>query len=340
MPFRDVIGHRRLINLLARSVARQSLPPSLIFAGPAGVGKRLTAIALAQALNCLKPQRTKDAPDSVDACGACAACKRIARGVHPDVTEIKPDEKGSIKIEPVREMINSAGYRPFEGKRRVVIIDEADALERGAQNALLKTLEEPPSGSVFVLVTSRPDVLLPTVRSRCPELRFRALGNDELAQALIARGLSETEARTVAATAGGSVGQALEAGAAELVEARDVAQRVLAHVAANREPRRRLDGAKELLAGTGSGGAADREQLATHLRAMAAILRDVELLSLGSIAGLTLANPDIEAALDRLKPAYAGDRGVRAFAAVDRALVALERNASPKIVADWLLLEL
>src|SRR6059058_5563923 len=110
MPFRDVVGHVRVVELLTRSVAGGSLPPSLIFAGPAGVGKRLTALAVAQTLNCLKPEvasgfsRTSTAPDadplSIDACGKCAACTRIARGMHPDVLLIEPGATGSIKIDP------------------------------------------------------------------------------------------------------------------------------------------------------------------------------------------------------------------------------------------------
>src|SRR6516165_5479485 len=124
MPFRDVIGHRTLVSLLARSIAGDSLPPSLIFAGPAGVGKRLTALAVAQTLNCLsvrlKPDtttadvasgfsRTSDEP-TIDACGTCAACTRIARGVHPDVLIIEPGDTGSIKIDPIRDAIDRAGY--------------------------------------------------------------------------------------------------------------------------------------------------------------------------------------------------------------------------------------
>ena len=341
MPFQDVIGHRRIVDLLARSVARDSLPPSLIFSGPSGIGKCLMALSVAQALNCVD-RRTREVDGGApgcDACGVCAACTRIARRVHPDVIVVEPGDNGSIKIEQVREGVDRAAYRPFEGRRRVVIIDEADALMPQAQNALLKTLEEPPSASVFILVTARPDVLLATVRSRCPRLGFRPLSPQDLAAALVARGRSESEARAVAATADGSLGRALQADASDLVQARDVAQQVLSRAASVSEPHRRIDSAKDLLARTGGGGATDRDQLTAHLRAMASLLRDVELLATRADAS-TLANPDVRPALDRLVEAYGGDRGVRAFAAVDRALVALERNAGVKIVADWLVLAL
>jgi DNA polymerase-3 subunit delta' len=332
MPLRDVLGHNRLTSLLKRSAAGGSLPPSLLFTGPAGIGKRKTAVALAQTLNCLTPL-------DGDACGTCPACTRIARGVHPDVTVVEPEDSGAIKIEQVRTIVDRAAYRPFEGKRRVVVVDEADALVVQAQNALLKTLEEPPPSSVFILVTSRPDVLLPTVRSRCPELRFRPLPPAEIAAALIARGMPESEAHAVAATANGSLSQALEAVAGDLVDARAIAQRVLIEAAAEREPARRIGAAKELLTKVGSGGAADREQLSSYLRAMASLLRDAEVLATGADPA-TLANADARPAVERLASIYQRERGVNAFNAVDRALVALDRNAGVKIVADWLVLQL
>jgi DNA polymerase-3 subunit delta' len=346
MPLRDVIGHRRLVGLLSRSIQRGTLPPSLILAGPSGVGKRLVAIAAAQTLNCLSPinpasdptrQSNQDVP--FDACGECAACLRIARGVHADVIVVEPGDTGSIKIEPIRDIVDRANYRPFEGRIRVVIVDEADALVSAAQNALLKTLEEPPSASVFLLITAHPDMLLATVRSRCPRLRFLPLSPAEIAAALMARGCGETEARAVGATADGSIGQALAASAGDLVDARDVAMRVLSHTG-GRDHRRApsVESAKDLLAKTGAGGASDREQLATHLRAMSSILRDVALLGSGA-EGQMLANADVRPAVERLS-AYRGERGINAFLAVDRALAALDRNAGVKIVADWLVLNL
>ena len=338
MPFRDVVGHVRLVDLLSRSVAGSTLPPSLLFAGPAGIGKHLTALAVAQALNCTQGSAFTVQGSGTDACGVCPACTRIARGVHPDVLLVTPGDSGAIKIDQVRDIVDRAQYRPFEGRRRVVIIDQADALVHPAQNALLKTLEEPTPSSVFILVTSLPDMLLPTVLSRCPQLRFRPLSLEEMTKALMARGRTETAARAVAATAAGSLGQALQASADEFVESRDLAQDVLEQAAAQHDPARRVETAQQLITKPPS-GVTERDQLATHLRAMAVLLRDVEVLATGADER-TLANADVRPALERLSATYRGERGTRAFAAVDRALFALRRNAGVKLVADWLVLQL
>jgi len=303
MPLRDIRGHRRLIELLARSIERGALPPASIFAGPSGVGKRATALAVAQLINCQSPVSSPQSPVP-DACGTCAACSRIARGVHPDVLVVEPGDSGNIKMEPIRDAIDRTGFKPFEGRRRVVIIDEADALVPGAQSALLKTLEEPPPSSIFILVTARPDALLPTVRSRCIRLWFAADGASAVDE-----------------------------------EARAVAERVLVRAAGSDAVAPRLDAAKDLLTNTGRGGASDREQLSAYLRAMASLLRDAEVLATGADER-AIANPDSREALQRLSAAYRGDRGVRAFAAVDQGLVALDRNAGVKVVADWVALQL
>src|SRR3954469_821607 len=271
MPFRDVVGHARLVDLLSRSVAGGTLPTSLLFAGPAGVGKQLTALAVAQALNCtntttgsgLRAEGLAGTP--FDACGVCAACTRIARRVHPDVLFVTPGDSGAIKIDQVRDVVDRAQYRPFEGRRRVVVIDDADALMAQAQNALLKTLEEPTPSSVFILVTARPDMLLATVLSRCPQLRFRPLAVTDIVTALIARGRSEADAHAVAATADGSLGRALQASAGDLIESRELARSVLAEAAKQNDPARRIEAAQKLLTKP-SGGVTERDRLATHLR--------------------------------------------------------------------------
>src|SRR5262245_16978099 len=117
MTLSDIIGHKRLTTLIARAIERESLPPTLLFAGPAGVGKWAAARATAQAVDCQSP--VKHAGDlAVDACGKCRACDRIARGVHVDVIALEPDDRASIKIEPVRNALESTAFRPFEGRKR------------------------------------------------------------------------------------------------------------------------------------------------------------------------------------------------------------------------------
>ena len=335
MPFRHLAGHRVLLDLVARAAARGSLPPSLIFAGPDGVGKRLAALSLAQLFNCTSVSGEADGELAPDACGNCSACRRIARGVHADVLVVEPGDTGAIKVDQVRAAIERTAYRPFEGRRRVVIVDDADAMEAPPQNALLKTLEEPPAASTFVLVTSRPDVLLPTVRSRCQRLRFGPLTPGEVADVLIRdHGLDPADAHAAAAAADGSVGRALAGSAEDANEARDAAAQLLQAAASSADPRRRLDGAKAL-----TGGAGDRDELSRRLLAMSSLLRDLGLLA-AHADERTLANADLTPQLQTLSRAYDADRTLNAFAVVDRALWALDRNASPKIVADWLSLNL
>jgi len=184
-----------------------------------------------------------------------------------------------------------------------------------------------------------PDALLPTVRSRCPRLRFASLALDEVATMLIRdHGYTEPDARAAAADAAGSLAVALEARSVDLGQARETAQRLLEHAARMSDPVRRLDAAKDLTT-KGATGAIEREQLAVCLRALSSMLRDLGILASQGDAG-ALANADLHPALSRLTTSFDGERTGRAFFAVDRALGALERNASPKVVADWLVLQL
>ena len=339
MAFRDIVGHRRLLSLLSRAIARQSLTPSLILSGPEGVGKRLTAISIAQELNCTaaaqgdSPAVAQGFSPVLRACGTCAVCRRIVRGSHPDVTLIEPGDSGSIKIEQVRAAIDAAVFRPFEGRRRVTIIEQADALVIAAQNALLKTLEEPLPASVFVLVTSRPDTLLPTVRSRCAHLRFGRLQLSEVATILEqTEGYSQKEALAAAAASDGSVRRALDLEADEFAEARSDAEDLLQ--VAGRDPRTRLEHAKALLKG-GVPPPEERAHLSVRLEAMGSLLRDVALLSSGADARL-MANLDRRTELAAMARTFRADTISTAFAAVARAQEAVDQNVSPKVVADWL----
>ncbi|MCY4633938.1 MAG: AAA family ATPase [Acidobacteria bacterium] len=336
MPFHEIVGHRTVLSRISQAVGRDSLPPSLLLTGPGGVGKRLLAGAIAQALNCGAPRR--DASGfAFDACGSCSACRRIAGGIYPDVVVVAPGDGGSITVDQVRVAIEQVGYRPFEGRRRVIVVDDADLLLPAAQNALLKTLEEPPPSSQLVLVTARPDMLLDTVRSRCPRLRLGHLGSDEVVGILLRRpGIDERAARSAAAAAGGSAGRALQLASSGREGIREAAIGLLRSVSAARDARARLAGARDFAAGGGSkrAPAADRQELRERLRMLASLLRDVAAVAAG--AAVPLANADLDAALRDLAGVWGGARGPRAFAAVDEALDAVERNVSPKVVADWI----
>ena len=333
MPFDEIVGHRAVVARIASAVARDSLPPSVLFTGPAGIGKRLLATAVAQALNCAAPRRRASRP-AIDGCGACSACRRIANGTYSDVLFLEAGEGGSITIDQVRVAIEQVGYRPFEGRRRVIVVDDADLLVPAAQNALLKTLEEPPPCSQLVLVTARPDMLLDTVRSRCPRLRLGLLGVEEVEEILGRRGIGHRAARAAAAAAGGSAGRALRTTSRDQEGIRDAAVRLLRSVSTARDARGRLAGAKDFAAGKGSkrAPAADRHEVRERLRAVASLLRDMAAVSAG--AGVQLANADIDGAVRELAAAWGGARGPRAFAAVAEAVDALDRNVSPKVVAD------
>ena len=338
MPFRDIVGHEHLRILISRAARRGSLPPSLIFAGPAGVGKFAAAVALAQLVNCQQPAEIGAGDEGfTDACGECQSCRRISRRVHADVLFIEPGESGAIKIEQIRDVVERTGYRPFEGRRRVVIIDGAEAIGAPAQDSLLKTLEEPPNTTMFVLVTPAPELLQPTIRSRCQRLRFGRLAPGHVAGILIQRhGFDEADAHAAAALSDGSVGRALEGASEDFIAARTAALVLLETVASLPAPPRRLQAAKNL---PGGGAKADREGLAQTLRALSSLLRDLGVLSSRG-DDRVLANADLRRKLDALLRSFDSDRILRGFAAVDRALDALSRNASPKIVADWLAFQL
>ncbi len=216
----DVEGQDKAKAAITAALAAERIPSAWLFAGPRGVGKFTTAMAVASAINCgagdsqgggLFGGAPEPSGPKTDACGTCASCRKIASGNHPDVRVVRvPPEKRVIPIESVRDVIAELAFRPYEGKRRVVIVDGAESLTPQAANALLKSLEEPPPHSTWIVIADSPSRLLPTVVSRCRIVRFGALPVD-VAAALLARegGMQPAEAKATAALLGGSVGRAL-----------------------------------------------------------------------------------------------------------------------------------
>ncbi len=181
MPiFDDIVGHERQKRILTGAFARRRVPSTYLFTGEAGIGKRSLAIEFGRLLNCLSPVKGEDGPD---ACGVCSHCERIRKEVHPDFRMVTPED-GMIRIEQVRELIEFLSFKPLEATYKIIVIDEAERMNPAASNAFLKTLEEPPEGSVIILVTSLPDQLLDTVRSRCFQVRFTPLSRRETERVL------------------------------------------------------------------------------------------------------------------------------------------------------------
>lgn len=197
--FSDVVGHQAQRQVLARAVLGGRPHHAYLFEGPAGVGKTTVARALVARLACLDA-----APDAADACGRCRSCKAFAHGGHPDI-EVLARTGASIRIAAVREAIAKLRYEPVVGAFRAVIVEEADLLREEAANALLKTLEEPRSGTIFVLVTDRPQRVLGTILSRTQRLRFGPLAVEDVAQVLQREGADAGAAGLVAPLAGGSL---------------------------------------------------------------------------------------------------------------------------------------
>jgi DNA polymerase-3 subunit delta' len=227
VAFKDIIGQDKAVGMLSGIIRRQRIASSYLFSGEAGIGKKTTAVNFAKALNCLAAAKGEESgvtgrkteeftPDFAldglpvtDACDKCESCVKIACGTHPDVILVAPEER-LIRIEEIRMIDEALSYRPFEGRKKVVIVDEAETMNVPASNAFLKTLEEPPEASVIILVSSRPDFLLPTIRSRCSRINFSPLSPEACRRVLRGK-IPEENIDSIARLSMGRPGRALSA---------------------------------------------------------------------------------------------------------------------------------
>lgn len=216
MSFAEIIGHQGQLTILRSAMASGRLHHAYLFLGPEGVGKRTVAVALAKVIHCVE--------SGEDYCGRCVNCSRVAGGNHPDVRLIEPlTDKKEISIQQIRELERELNYRSFTGKRKIVIIDPATLMNSAAQNALLKTLEEPPEDSLMILIASNSGGLLPTVRSRCLRLSFAPLPRPQVAEFLKSKfAVKSEDAEFLAALSMGSIGAAISLDKDELIEKRRI----------------------------------------------------------------------------------------------------------------------
>jgi DNA polymerase-3 subunit delta' len=326
MPFAEILGQDRAVSFLRSAWRADRLSQAYCFAGPAGVGKRTTALALAQVVNCVSPDATSDAPD---ACGQCMACRKIAAGVHPDVSEVRPEEKTVITIDQIRDMAARASLRAYEGKTKVWILDPADQMQEPAANAFLKTLEEPAGASLFVLVTAAPSALLPTILSRCQEVRFDSLGEGHLREILARHGRPPEAAVAAAALAGGSAARAL---ALDVAEARARRDRTVQEVWDGLGSLPAVLERAEALAG-------DRAGFEAALDILSSFTRDLAVAKVGGGA-LPLVHGDRVAEVTRLAARHAVGAILEIFEAQVEAQRALARRANLRFTAERMLLRM
>jgi DNA polymerase-3 subunit delta' len=221
LGFDAIIDQERPIRILLSHLQKGTIPHALLFTGIEGVGKKTAALALAMACNCAgggpgigagpdgRPEAASAAPPAGSTCGECEACRKIAAGNHPDVLRVSA-AGAMIKIEQVRELCRVLTLRPYEARMRVAIIEDAHLMNAAAGNALLKILEEPPDRTVLILTALQTQDLLPTLVSRCQNVRFKPIARHHLAAVLQrAYGFSPEEASITAGMADGSVTRAL-----------------------------------------------------------------------------------------------------------------------------------
>lgn len=181
MAFKDVIGQSQAFEILSGNIARGRIAHAYLFEGEKGIGKYLSARQFAKMLNCLN---NADSDDGLDSCDRCRSCVKIDKKTHPDVLEIQVEDGGQIKVDTIRGLEEFLSLKPFEGKWKIVLIDDADLMNVYAANAFLKTLEEPPEQSVIVLVTNKAQAMLETIISRCRRVHFTPLPYEEFKQLL------------------------------------------------------------------------------------------------------------------------------------------------------------
>lgn len=343
------LGNEHVVEILRRAIQQDRLPHAMIFAGPAGVGKCTLAVLLAQYLNCPSPK-------GESGCGTCAVCRRIAAVIetrskecltlekgfcgacancvarmqrHPDIRIVEP-EKTTIGIDQVRGMIAEVAYQPFEARYRVVILDPADQMRQEAHNSLLKTLEEPPSRTIIILVTTNPYVLLDTIRSRSRMLQFGGIPQRLIEEYLTKRERrSPQEAHLAAIFSGGSLGIALSFNTDQYKELRALALQFVTLLLV----KGRFSAASALAADV----AKEKENFQLWLESAAAIVQDVYY---AQVAPERIGQLDLLEELKRLGQAVPRDVVISALERLKELKLALFRNLNRQLALEAMFLGL
>ena len=339
--FDQQTGNSRVKAILKRMLTTGRLPGALLFTGEEGIGKKLFALEVARALNCRTPK-------DHEACGVCSSCTRIMKlnypqredaeewtqiiwTDHPDVGLVVAPKR-VLRVEQMRQIEKEANFRPFEGKARVFLIDEADKLNDASANALLKVLEEPPKTSYLILITARPAMLLPTILSRCQMIRFSPLKPDEIESHLVKNNAVDAKtARLRARAAGGSMGRALSGDLVTFTSQRKAMLKVLNALALSNDRAELLRSAEQLTE------AQYKEEFEERLDVLETLIRDAWMLSLG-VESTQLVNEDLSAELMEISQNIDSSRAGDWILQIEDLREQLIVNVNRKVTTDALFL--
>lgn len=317
----SIKGHKKEIERLQIAAEKQQLAHAYLFTGMDGVGKRLVAKTFATALMCEKGARLT--------CGTCQACRSAESGNHPDLISLTVDEgKTQIRIDQVRDIQRRLIHSPFSGHYQVVIVDEADRLNEEASNAILKTLEEPIKGTLFFLITARPHMLLPTVRSRCQEIRFAPLDTKTIASHLQEHlSLAPDESLLIAQLSQGSLAKAMSFPAEELRETNERILGLLKNFSA------------EMVLATAEDWAKDLNTAAVVIQVLSGWFRDILILKTTEDEGAVL-NSKYLGEIKKLASNFTIDRLQTILANIREAEKALDTTYNKQLMFEQLLFSL
>lgn len=339
--FETIAGNGRVKEVLERMLEAQRLPGALLFVGEEGIGKKLFALEIAKALNC-------KTPGPAGPCGTCSPCVRISRLNYPNSAEPEdwkqmiwtdhPDvgmfvaPKRVLLVDQMRQLEREANFRPFEGKARVFLIDDAEKLNAPSANALLRVLEEPPPTSHIILITSRPAMLLETIRSRCQMIRFSPLSPAEIEAYLIKNELSDkATAGLRARVATGSVGRALLGDIDTFVDQRRAMLTVLKALAGKTNEAQLLRSSEEL------NEAQYKEEFEDRLDVLETLIRDAWMLALGGQRE-QLVNEDLFSELEKISKQLDPERAGSWILQIEDMREQLIVNINRKVATDALFL--
>jgi DNA polymerase-3 subunit delta' len=333
--FSEIYAQDKAIRFIKNAMEKDKIPHAYLFAGIRGVGKTSTALAFAQALNCLFPV-------SGDSCGQCRSCRQIVSGNFPDISILKSDGQ-NIKIEQTRELNRELSFKPVSGRYRVSIIHEAEKMSDEAANSFLKTLEEPPPGNIIILKVTEPLDLLPTIVSRCQKVPFSPLPQTVIEKWLQSEmGISEEESILLSKISEGSLGRAIEIYESNLLEERQnflfrIIQ--LSGLSSSQILDMAVELSKKKKVSTGENSGKKSVDLSELLGIWKTWYRDMMLVKMKDTPE-SLINIDFSRKLESIAKRFKMDALIDSVLVIDRAQRDMGRNLNLGLVMENLLLEL